>query len=67
MSTRRRPTDAELDILRVLWTHGPSTVREITTTLGCFLKEPPAAHTVREFAQRFSWDEPVARLVERLR
>ena len=34
MSTRRRPTDAELDILRVLWTRGPSTVREITTTLG---------------------------------
>ena len=34
MSTRRKPTDAELDILRVLWTRGPSTVREITTTLG---------------------------------
>ena len=34
MGTRRKPTDAELDILRVLWTHGPSTVREITTTLG---------------------------------
>jgi BlaI family transcriptional regulator, penicillinase repressor len=24
-----RPTDAELEILRVLWDHGPSTVREI--------------------------------------
>jgi|ERR1022692_167781 predicted transcriptional regulator len=24
-----RPTDAELEILRVLWNHGPSTVREI--------------------------------------
>jgi BlaI family transcriptional regulator, penicillinase repressor len=24
-----RPTDAELEILRVLWGHGPSTVREI--------------------------------------
>ena len=34
MSTRRKPTDAELDILRVLWTRGSSTVREITTTLG---------------------------------
>ena len=34
MSTRRKPTDAEIDILRVLWTRGPSTVREITTTLG---------------------------------
>ena len=24
-----RPTDAELELLRVLWDHGPSTVREI--------------------------------------
>ena len=24
-----RPTDAELDILRVLWSRGPSTVREV--------------------------------------
>jgi predicted transcriptional regulator len=23
------PTDAELDVLRVLWAHGPSTVREV--------------------------------------
>ena len=35
MSTRktsaatRLPTDAELDILHVLWDHGPSTVREV--------------------------------------
>ena len=34
MSKRRKPTDAELAILRVLWTRGPSTVREITATLG---------------------------------
>jgi predicted transcriptional regulator len=26
---RRKPTDAELAILRVLWTRGPSTVRQI--------------------------------------
>ncbi len=25
----RRPTDGELEILRVLWQHGPSTVREV--------------------------------------
>jgi len=31
---RRRPTDAELEILRVLWTRGPSTVREVTESLG---------------------------------
>ena len=30
----KRPTDAELAILRVLWTHGPSTVREVYQELG---------------------------------
>lgn len=39
----------------------------LASALRRFLDQPPAAHTVREFAQRFSWDEPVARLVERLR
>jgi BlaI family transcriptional regulator, penicillinase repressor len=29
VSARRRPTDAELAILRVLWSRGPSTVREV--------------------------------------
>ncbi|HVG17661.1 MAG TPA: BlaI/MecI/CopY family transcriptional regulator [Blastocatellia bacterium] len=28
-----RPTDTELDILRVLWQRGPSTVREVQETL----------------------------------
>ena len=28
-----RPTDAELDILRVLWARGPSTVREVYDVL----------------------------------
>lgn len=28
-----RPTDAELDILRVLWSQGPSTVRDVHGTL----------------------------------
>jgi predicted transcriptional regulator len=28
-----KPTDAELDVLRVLWTRGPSTVREVHDTL----------------------------------
>ena len=28
-----RPTDAELEILRVLWDRGPSTVREVQETL----------------------------------
>ena len=29
-----RPTDTELEILRVLWQRGPSTVREVQETLG---------------------------------
>lgn len=31
---RRKPTHAELDILRVLWSSGPSTVRQIAAVLG---------------------------------
>src|SRR5213594_3013104 len=31
---RRRPTDAELAILRVLWTRGPSTVRQVAEVMG---------------------------------
>ena len=30
MSSTPRPTDAELNILRVLWKRGPSTVREVS-------------------------------------
>jgi predicted transcriptional regulator len=31
---RRKPTDAELAILRVLWTRGPSTVRQVAAAMG---------------------------------
>ncbi len=30
---RKKPTDAELAILRVLWARGPSTVRQITEVM----------------------------------
>jgi len=33
-SRLRRPTDAELAILRVLWSRGPSTVREVAESMG---------------------------------
>ena len=33
MGTSRKPTDAELAILRVLWDRGPSTVREVHDAL----------------------------------
>src|SRR5919108_5570184 len=34
MPPPRKPTDAELAILRVLWARGPSTVREVFDALG---------------------------------
>ena len=33
-SRPRKPTDAELAILRVLWAQGPSTVRQVAEALG---------------------------------
>ena len=32
--SRRKPTEAELAILRVLWARGPSTVREVAEEMG---------------------------------
>jgi predicted transcriptional regulator len=34
VKSRRKPTDAELAILRVLWARGPSTVREVAEAMG---------------------------------
>jgi len=34
MKERKKPTEAELGILRVLWTRGPSTVREVAEAMG---------------------------------
>ena len=42
MSATRKPTDAELAILKVLWDQGPSTVRQI---LGVLEKERPTGYT----------------------
>jgi predicted transcriptional regulator len=35
-----RPTDAELGILRVLWDHGPATVRDVQSVLSKRQKKP---------------------------
>src|SRR5215813_4503084 len=44
-----RPTDAELEILTVLWSRGPSTVREVHETIA---KRKPAQYsTVLKFMQ----------------
>jgi len=37
-----RPTDAELEILQVLWTHGPSTVKQVHARL---LRRPRRGYT----------------------
>ena len=42
VNSRPRPTDAELEILTVLWSRGPSTVREIHEVI---LKRRPAQYT----------------------
>ena len=34
MVPRKKPTDAELAILRVLWSRGPSTVRQVADVMG---------------------------------
>jgi predicted transcriptional regulator len=34
MKDPKKPTDAELGILRVLWARGPSTVREVAEAMG---------------------------------
>jgi predicted transcriptional regulator len=44
-----RPTDTELDILRVLWQRGPSTVREVQETLNA--AKPTGYTTVLKMLQ----------------
>jgi BlaI family transcriptional regulator, penicillinase repressor len=44
-STLPRPTDAELDILRVLWERGPATVREVQEALDELERRRPAGYT----------------------
>jgi len=33
MSTEKKPTDAELEVLQILWEHGPSSVRFVNAEL----------------------------------
>jgi predicted transcriptional regulator len=42
MTKRPKPTDAELAILRVLWTRGPSTVRQVQDALN---EDRPTGYT----------------------
>ena len=54
-----RPTDSELDILRVLWQRGPSTVREVYETLN--EKRPTGYTTVLKMMQIMTEKELVRR------
>jgi len=47
--THPRPTEAELDILRVLWSRGPSTVRDVNSELN--LLKPVGYTTTLKFMQ----------------
>lgn len=47
MASDRKPTEAELSILNVLWDHGPSTVREVQESL----QDEPGYTTVLKFLQ----------------
>jgi predicted transcriptional regulator len=49
MSQPPRPTDAELEILTVLWSRGPSTVREVHETIN--RRKPAQYSTVLKFMQ----------------
>lgn len=42
MREKNKPTDAELDILGVLWEHGPSTVRQVHEHMS---GDPPRGYT----------------------
>lgn len=44
-----RPTDAELEILTVLWSRGPSTVREVHETIS--RRRPAQYSTILKFMQ----------------
>jgi BlaI family penicillinase repressor len=48
-STLPRPTDAELEILTVLWSRGPSTVRDVHETIA--VRKPTQYTTVLKLLQ----------------
>ena len=58
-----RPTDAELEILRVLWESGPSTVRQVHEVIN--RRRPAAFNTVLTFLQIMTVKGLVVRDVSR--
>ena len=59
-----RPTPAELEILRVLWTHGPSTVRDVLERLE---EHRPTGYTTALKLLQIMADKGLVRRDERAR
>jgi predicted transcriptional regulator len=59
MTKQRRPTEGELTILKVLWNHGPLTVREIQRILDA--EKPTGYTTVLKLLQIMTDKELVSR------
>jgi predicted transcriptional regulator len=59
MTKQRRPTEGELGILKVLWSHGPLTVREIQRILNG--DKPTGYTTVLKLLQIMTEKELVSR------
>jgi predicted transcriptional regulator len=64
MQDRPNPTDAELDILRALWDHGPCTVRQVHEYLA---GSPPRGYTTVLKLLQIMCDKGLVRRDERQR
>jgi len=62
VAPKPRPTDAELAILRVLWTRGPSTVREVHVYEPSSTEHDTLHHLVTDLLDR-AFGGSTARLV----
>lgn len=51
MTTNIRPTEAELEILQILWSRGPSTVREVNEALSRTAEKAPGYTTTLKIMQ----------------
>jgi BlaI family penicillinase repressor len=64
MSAQQKPTDAELEILNVLWAHGPCTVRQVHDLLE---SDPPRGYTTVLKLLQIMSDKGLVRRDERQR
>ena len=64
MTTPPRPTPAELEILRILWEHGASTVRDVQERMG---EQRPTGYTTALKLLQIMTDKGLVRRDERAR